>query len=156
MASELWGTLRFVDMDIFHDLHSKSGTTVFNNDLIFSPHIFWLSVKNAKDYISLYGYFYRLVAFNLTDEVDLSPMWLFLDHLRIVSMKNSFSALDYIEAYTTLYAVGQRRTVHSTFTSITEESLTSGFGYKWEKTEHRTTSFSGFLHPMIALSPLLI
>jgi hypothetical protein len=30
MASELWGTLRFVDMDIFQDLRGRGGETIFN------------------------------------------------------------------------------------------------------------------------------
>lgn len=156
MASELWGTLRFVDMDIFQDLRGRGGETIFNKDLTFIPHIFWLSVQNARDYINLYGRFYWNVAFKLSDEVDLAPMWLFLNHLRILSMKNNFSMLLTINVYTILHTVSQRRTADLVFTSMSEELSTSGFGYKWEKARRGATSFSGFVHPMIALSPLLI
>lgn len=158
MASELWGTLRFVDMDIFQDLHGRGGETVFNKDLTFIPHIFWLSVQNARDYINLYGRFYWNADFELSDGVDLAPVWLFLNHLRILSMKNNFSMLPLINVnvYTIIHAVGQRKAADLVFTSITEELRTSGFGYKWEKARRGVTSFSGFVHPMMALSPLLI
>jgi len=154
MAGELWGTLRFVDMDIFHDLHGNSGATVFDKDLIFIQHIFWFSVYKAKDYINLYGRFYIGAGLELTDEVDLAPVWLFLSHLRVVSMNNKFSTLPFINVYTTLHAEGQRRAADLVFTSI-RESETSGFGYRWDKAGRKTT-FTGFVAPPIALSPLLI
>ena len=154
MASELLGTLRFVDMDIFHDLYGNSGKTEFDKDLLFVQHIFWLSVQKTKDYINLYGRFYIGAGLELADEVDLAPMRLFLNHLRIVSMNNNFSTLPFINIYTNLHAVGQRRTVDLLFPSI-RESDTSGFGYRWDKVGRRTT-FTGFVHPLITLSPFLI
>ncbi|MFP3200606.1 MAG: hypothetical protein RXR06_12100 [Thermoproteus sp.] len=156
MASELWGTLRFVDMDIFQDLHGRGGEIVFNKDLTFISHTFWLSVQNARDYINLYGRFYWSASFELSDEVDLAPVWLFLNHLRILSMKNKFSMSLIINVYTIIHAVGQHRAAELVFTSITEELSTSGFGYKWERARRGVTSFSGFVHPMIARSPLLV
>jgi hypothetical protein len=115
-----------------------------------------LSVQKARNYINLYGRFYWNPAFKLSDEVDLASVWLFLNHLRILSMKNNFSMLLTTNVYTILHAVGQRRTADLVFTSMTDELSTSGFGYKWEKARRGITSFSGFVHPMIALSPLLI
>jgi|LAFN01.1.fsa_nt_gi hypothetical protein len=156
MASELWGTLRFVDMDIFQDMHGRGGETVFNKDLTFIQHIFWLSVQNAGDYINLYGRFYRNGVFQLSDAVDLAPVRLFLNHLRILSMKNNFNVLPLINVYTIIHVVDQRREAELVFTSIAEDLRTSGFGYKWKKAMRGTTSFSGFVHPVFALSPLLI